>query len=269
MTGSRWVVVLGVSVGTGAAVACALARDPGLNVFGIHRGNHAEDAEDVRRQVEAAGRRCYLHVGEAGTAEATAACCDEVARVCGAGGVKMLLHSIANASVGRFLGRQPFEAWQYAKTFDSMAHSFVYWTQELLARDLLAPEARILGLTNPLTLTPLTGCGLIAAAKSALETYARYLAIELGPLGHRVNVLNFGAAETTAARVALDGLDPLRPIIEAATPAGRLVSLEEVARFVSVLAGDAGAWFNGAVIDFTGGEPFGYYDAAARQVVDR
>ena len=269
MSGSRWVVVLGVSVGTGAAVARALARDPGLNVFGVHRGNHVEEAEGVRADVEAAGRRCHLHTGEAGTAEAAASAADEVARVCGAGGVKMLLHSIANASVGRFTGPTRFEAWQYAKTFDSMAHSFVYWTHELVSRELLAPEARILGLTNPLTGTPLTGCGMIAAAKSALETYARYLAIELGPLGHRVNVLNFGAAETTAARVALDGLDPLKPIIEAATPAGRLVTLEEVARFVSVLAGDVGAWFNGAVIDFTGGEPFGYYDGAARQVMDR
>ena len=269
MTAGNWCVVLGVSRGTGAAVARALARDPGLNVFGIHRGNHSEDAEAVQRAVEAAGRRCHLFVAEAGTAEATAKACEEVARVCGPGGVKLLLHSIANASVGRFVGDRQFQSWQFAKTFDAMAHSFVYWTQELLARDLLAPEARLLGLTNPLTTTPLTGCGLIAAAKSALETYVRYLAIELGPLGHRVNALNFGAAETTAARVALSGLEPLRPIIESATPAGRLVTLEEVARFVSVLAGDAGAWFNGAVIDFTGGEPLGYYDAAVRKVVDR
>ena len=256
-------------MGSGAAIARALALDPGLSVFGIHRGNHADEAEAVRRDVEAAGRRCHLFVGEAGTADATAVACEELARVCGPGSVKLLLHSIANASVGRFVGDRRFEGWQFTKTFDAMAHSFVYWTQELVARDLLASGARLLGLTNPLTVTPLTGCGMIAAAKSALETYVRYLAIELGPLGHRVNVLNFGAAETTAARVALNGLKPLRPIIEAATPAGRLVTLEEVARFVSVLAGDAGAWFNGAVIDFTGGEPFGYYDAAVRSVVDR
>lgn len=269
MNGSRWAVVLGVSVGTGAAVARALAGDPGLHVFGVHRGNHDAEAEAVREDVEAAGRRCHLHTGEAGTSDAVHVAAEEVARICGAGGVKVLIHSIANASVGRFVGDRAFEDWQFAKTFDAMAHSFVYWVQELVTRDLLAPEARLLGLTNPLTATPLTGCGLIAAAKSALETYARYLAIELGPRGHRVNVLNFGAAETTAARVALDGLEPLRPIIEAATPAGRLVTLEEVGRFVSVLAGDAGAWFNGAVIDFTGGEPFGYYDAAVRRVVDR
>ena len=269
MSEGSWCVVLGVSVGTGSAVARALARDPGLHVFGVHRGRHADEAEVVRRAVEAAGRRCHLHVGEAGTAEATAVACEEVARVCGPGGVKILLHSIANASVGRLLGERRLEGWQFDKTFSSMAHSFVYWAQELVARDLLAPEARLLGLSNPLTTVPLTGCGLIAAAKSTLETYVRYLAVELGPLGHRVNVLNFGAADTAASRVALSGLVPLRPIIEAATPAGRLVTLEEVGRFVSVLAGDAGAWFNGAVIDFTGGEALGFYDASVRRVVDR
>jgi hypothetical protein len=31
-------------------------------------------------------------------------------------------------------------------------------------------------------------------------------------------------------------------------------TVEEVGDFVSVLAGDRGAWFNGAVIDFTGGQ---------------
>jgi hypothetical protein len=39
------------------------------------------------------------------------------------------------------------------------------------------------------------------------------------------------------------------------------VEIEEVARFVSVLAGEDGAWFNGAVIDFSGGEFQSLYDA--------
>ncbi|MCK6592084.1 MAG: SDR family NAD(P)-dependent oxidoreductase, partial [Polyangiaceae bacterium] len=36
-------------------------------------------------------------------------------------------------------------------------------------------------------------------------------------------------------------------------PAGRMCGIDEVARFVSVLAGDGAAWMNGATIDFTGG----------------
>ncbi len=36
-------------------------------------------------------------------------------------------------------------------------------------------------------------------------------------------------------------------------PSGRMCTVEEVARFVSVLVGDDVDWFNGATIDFTGG----------------
>ncbi|MEZ4433961.1 MAG: hypothetical protein R3F65_16265 [bacterium] len=53
-----------------------------------------------------------------------------------------MVHSIANASYGRFasLDRAQFHHKQFEKTFDSMAHSFVYWTQALLSRELLAPN---------------------------------------------------------------------------------------------------------------------------------
>ena len=47
-----WCVVLGTSIGTGAAVARALARDPGLDVFGVHRGNHGSEAGLLGCEVE-------------------------------------------------------------------------------------------------------------------------------------------------------------------------------------------------------------------------
>jgi len=184
-------------------------------------------------------------------------------RIAGRRSVHVLVHSIANASVGQLTtgDGSRLHARQLGKTFESMAHSFVYWAQELLDHDVLAPGARLLGLTNPLTAMPLEGCVAISAAKAALEVYARYLALELGPAGYRVNVLNFGMADTTALRTVLerDRAKDLGQVTRRSTPAQRLVSLDEVARFVSVLAGDAGAWFNGANIDFTGGEALGHY----------
>jgi hypothetical protein len=41
--------------------------------------------------------------------------------------------------------------------------------------------------------------------------------------------------------------------------AGRMGTLDEVGRFVSVLAREEGAWFNGAVIDFTGAQMHSLY----------
>jgi enoyl-[acyl-carrier protein] reductase III len=95
-----------------------------------------------------------------------------------------------SAAVGHFLSTRgdAFQPRQFDRTFNYLAHSFAYWTQTLHELDLLAPHARILGLTNVLQESLLHNCGLIAAAKAALEMYVRLLAMELGPLGHRVNL---------------------------------------------------------------------------------
>jgi NAD(P)-dependent dehydrogenase (short-subunit alcohol dehydrogenase family) len=171
--------------------------------------------------------------------------------------VQLFVHSIANASLGRFAsgGAERLSARQLHKTFDSMAHSFVYWTQEMLDRDLLAPSARLLGLTNPLDHTLLHNTGLVSASKAALEAYVRHLAFELGPLGHRVNLLKFPTVVTPAVRkvYAPDVLDRLDAAHRQMTPAGRMCTVREVADLVALLAGDRCEWFNGATIDFTGG----------------
>jgi NAD(P)-dependent dehydrogenase (short-subunit alcohol dehydrogenase family) len=253
----HWAVILGVSAGTGAAVARAVARDPGLHVFGAHRGRHAADAERVVADVTAAGKRATMWVADAGTAEGAAAGAEALLKTAGPRSVKLFVHSIANASLGRLASGGPDQVVprQMHKTFDSMAHSFVYWTQEMLARDLLAPSARIVGLTNPLHNQLLHNCGLVAASKAALEVYVRHLAFELGPRGHRVNLLMFPTVVTPAVRqvYAPEVLERLEETHRRMHPAGRMCTLEEVASFVAFLATDRAEWLNGATIDYSGG----------------
>lgn len=263
-----WAVVLGVTGGSGAAIARAVAQRPGLDIFGVHRGNLLDRVARLEGDVNAQGRRLHLRTAEGGTAQAAVLGAQEVLRTAGPRSVKLFVHAIANASVGLLAADQEkrLRPRQFEKTFESMAHSFVYWTQELLARDLLAPNARLLGLSNPIGDTVLRDTALIAASKAALEIYVRHLAHELGPRGHRVNLLKFGAVKT----VALDRtfgdrqINRLSRTLELASPARRVCSVEEVGRFVSVLAGEDGAWFNGANIDFTGGEFQGFLDAMLR-----
>jgi len=266
-----WAVILGVSSGTGAAVARQVAVDPGFNIFGVHRGRHPELAAEVERDVRATGRRIHVHVGDAGTAEGARACAEKLREVAGPRSVKFFLHSIANASVGTFASQGKLHPKQFQKTMDSMANSFVYWTQELLEQEppqqklpeLLAPGAHLLGLSNPMVDTVLRNTGLIAASKAALEIYVRHLAHELGPRGHRVNLLKFGAVITPAVETTFgaERVKNLRDVLHRALPARRLSTMEEVARFIGYLAGDSAAWFNGSTIDFTGGEAQGFFDA--------
>lgn len=254
----RWAVVLGASLGSGGAISAALARDPGLDIFGVHRGNHVDEAAAVEAAVAAAGRRCHMRIGEGGTPEAARQGAAELLEVAGPRSVRFFVHSIADASYGQFTcgGDGQFHPRQFDKTFERMAHSFVYWTQELLAHDLLAPGARIIGLTNPMVDSNVDGWGMVAAAKAALTTYVKFLALELRHKGHRVMLIKFGLVETRAIRMAFGEAEwaALRARIEQLTPDGRLCDVEDVARLVSQLDGDCADWFHGTTIDFTGGQ---------------
>src|SRR5262249_963552 len=105
-------------------------------------------------------------------------------------------------------------------------------------------------------------CGVIAAAKAALQAYVRYLAIELGAFGHRVNLLKFGTVVTPALRTVLGpgALARMESVHRDMIPAGRMCTLEEVAGIVSVLAREESRWFNGATIDYTGGMTLRLFD---------
>jgi NAD(P)-dependent dehydrogenase (short-subunit alcohol dehydrogenase family) len=256
-TGARWALILGASAGTGAAIARAVARDPGLHVFGIHRGHFVEEAAALEDELRATGRRVFLHVGDAGDADGALAGASRVREVAGPRSVGLMVHALSGASLGHFLpsGGTALHPRQFEKTFNYLAHSFAYWAQALHAHDLLAPSARLLGLTNLLHDSLLHNCGLIAAAKAALEMYVRHLALELGPLGHRVNLLKFGSVVTPALARMLgpSGVARLEASVRQMIPAGRSCTFEDVGRIVAFLARDEGEWFNGATIDFTGG----------------
>jgi NAD(P)-dependent dehydrogenase (short-subunit alcohol dehydrogenase family) len=264
----RWALILGVSTGTGAAVARAVARDPGYHVFGIHRGHYMDEARELEREVRATGRQVVMHVADAGHPEGVRGCADLVAERIGQRRVGLLVHSISGASLGHFLSTRgdPFHPRQFEKTFSYLAHSFVYWAQALHEGQLLAPGARLLGLTNALHDQVLHNCGLVAAAKAALEMYVRYLAIELGAFGHRVNLLKFGTVVTPALKKVMGpgALARMEEVHREMIPAGRMCTLEEVARFVSILTREETGWLNGATIDFTGGMILRLFDIVLR-----
>lgn len=258
--------MLGASAGSGAAIARALATDPGLHVFGAHRGKHPTSAAAVAAAVQARGVAYTEWLGDASTPEGAAAGADALLAAAGPRSVHFFVHSLASASVGRLASTSPLAPRQITRTFDVMAHSFVYWTQALLERDLLAPGARLLGLTNPLDESLIVDCGLIAATKGALQAYVRALALELGPQGYRVNLLKFSTVITPAVEqvYGADAVEALTRAHERLLPAGRMCTVDEVGALVSLLAGPAAAYFNGATIDFSGGMSLGLADRYLR-----
>jgi NAD(P)-dependent dehydrogenase (short-subunit alcohol dehydrogenase family) len=209
---------------------------------------------------------CHLRVAPAGTPEDAAAGAEEILKVAGPKSVRIFIHAIADASYGCFVTSPRWNKLhpkQFAKTFEVMAHSFVYWVQELKARDLLADGAVIVGLSNPMADSVVHGWGLVAAAKAALERYVRQIADELGPEGYVVTLVKFGLVETRAIRLAFkeEHWEALKKAVSRRTPVRRLCTVGEVARFLSCLAArQEASWFNGATVDFSGGQAGSLFD---------
>ena len=259
-----WFVVLGCSTGTGRAVAQA-AADAGYDVFGIHRGNWPEGAAAVERYVQASGRRIVLWQADGAEPEAATRGAALLQEHAGPGSVRLFVHAIASASVGRLtVGDDPLAPRQLQSTFDRMAHSFVWWCHALHSQGLLDPQgAQLLGLSNLMTEHVIRGAAAISASKAALHQYVKHMAVELGPEKHRVNLLKFAMVLTEALHVTFSAEDvgKLVRTMERSVPAGRLLTVDEVGELVVWLASDQARWFNGAEIDFTGAESHAFFDA--------
>jgi NAD(P)-dependent dehydrogenase (short-subunit alcohol dehydrogenase family) len=93
---------------------------------------------------------------------------------------------------------------------------------------------------------------LVGSSKGALEALARHLAVELAPCGIRVNVLTAGAVLTDAWRSMPNSEARIEQTI-GRTPAGRLVTAEEVAYGAQFLCSDAAAGMIGHTLIIDGG----------------
>jgi NAD(P)-dependent dehydrogenase (short-subunit alcohol dehydrogenase family) len=96
---------------------------------------------------------------------------------------------------------------------------------------------------------------MVLAAKCALEAYVKHLAYELGPRGHRVNLLKFSTVFSTAVErvYSAETLARLDELHRQMIPARRMSSPEETARFLTLLVDPRADFLNSATIDFTGG----------------
>ncbi|MEW6273206.1 MAG: SDR family oxidoreductase [Thermodesulfobacteriota bacterium] len=141
----------------------------------------------------------------------------------------------------------------FARTIHAMGTSLVAWTQDVLARGLLAPDARVVGLTSEGNSVAWKGYAAVAAAKVALESVARAMAVELAPYGVRVNVVQAGITDTPALQ-AIPGSEHLKAQARRRNPFGRLTTPQDVANAVYLLARDEAAWINGEVLRVDGGE---------------
>jgi enoyl-[acyl-carrier-protein] reductase (NADH) len=138
-------------------------------------------------------------------------------------------------------------------TLDVMAHSLVYWVQDLAARGLVGEGTRIFAMTSSGGTRVMPFYGAVSAAKAALESHVRQLALELGPAGVSVNAIRAGVTDTPASR-KIPAAEYLFQEARRRNPGGRLTLPEDVAETIVALTLPGTRWVSGNVIGVDAGE---------------
>lgn len=256
-----WALVLGASSGFGEATALTLAK-VGMNIVGVHLDRRATlpNVERIQASIRELGRESFYYNVNAADPEKRKEVLDDVARRFAERGqgeqLRVMLHSLAFGTLKNFVAEQQEDELnqkQMEMTMDVMAHSLVYWSQDVVRRQLMGANGRIFAMTSEGSHTVWHGYGAVSAAKAALEAHVRQLASELASKKITVNAICAGVTDTPAAR-KIPGFDVIVKGSIANNPNGRLTRPEDVASCLVALAQPCTHWLNGGVIYVDGGE---------------
>ena len=249
----QWALILGASSGFGEAVGLELARR-GMNVAGVHLDRKATlpNVERITGEIKALGREAlFFNVNASDEAKRA-----EVLDALSGKKIRVFLHSLAFGTLKPFLTDDPktgIQKPQMDMTLDVMAHSLVYWAQDLWRRKMLARGSRIFAMTSAGSTRIWTSYGAVSAAKAALESHLRQLAFELSPHGVSANAIRAGVTNTPALRKIPGNEEMLKATLER-HPGKRLTTTPDVAKAIATLAAQDVDWLTGNVIGVDGGE---------------
>jgi NAD(P)-dependent dehydrogenase (short-subunit alcohol dehydrogenase family) len=243
----------------GRACALALSR-AGFNIVGVHfdSSEHEDEVNRLIAQIRDSGVDVQFFNENAASDTARAgilAALPPAAR--NNGGFKVLVHSLAFGSLLPFIRRADDEPVltrrQIDMTMSVMAHSLVYWVQDLVQQRLLSAGARVFALTSAGSSRTSRHYGAVSAAKCALESHVRQLALELAPLGISANAIRAGVTITPSLR-RIPGYEQLVERAREFNPHQRLTEPDDIGHAIALLSGAPSSWITGNVIGVDGGE---------------
>jgi len=253
-----WAVILGASSGFGEATSLELSKC-GLNICGIHldRRGTLPHVQEVIQGVEANGKAAlFINMNAADEEKRHEAIASLNSQIKDGGFVRVLLHSLAFGTLKPMIAEtdeEQINPTQMNMTLDVMAHSLIYWAQDLNRNHLLRNGSRIFAMTSLGSQLATRAYGAVSAAKSALESHIRQLTLELAPLGITVNAIRAGVTDTPS----LQKIPGHEHLIEAAmkkNPSGRMTTPSDVAKTIAVLSHPDTYWMTGNTINVDGGE---------------
>ncbi|MDR6624460.1 SDR family oxidoreductase [Caulobacter segnis] len=234
-------LVTGAARGIGAAIALKLAEH-GADVA-ITYEKSAEKAEALVAELHALGRKAVAIQADAASSDAAKAVVKQT--VADLGGLDILVNNAGVLFAGEF-SEQPLE--QIDLQLNVNVRGVFLITQAAL--EYIPNGGRVISIGSNAGLSvPFAGIAVYAATKSALESFTRGLARELGPREITVNLVRPGPIDTDMNPA--DGA--LAPSILPSLSIARYGQAREVAEAIAFLAGPGAAYVTGSGILVDGG----------------
>ena len=178
------------------------------------------------------------------------------------GSLDFMVHAIAYADKDELKGRYvDTTIGNFARSVDISCYSFTTLCQR--AEKLMAKGGSIITLTYYGAERVMPHYNVMGVAKAALEASVRYLAVDLGGAGIRVNAIAPGGVDTPiwddmpffTDLIASEGSRDaaMAAMAKMATPLGRYATAEETAAQILFLLSDAAATITGSVLTSDGG----------------
>jgi enoyl-[acyl-carrier protein] reductase III len=239
---NKVVLVTGSGRGIGRTIALHFARNGADVVINFFRNRRS--AEETIHAVEAYGHRALLVKADMGNLDNIDHLFTEVERTFG--GLDILVNNAASGYNRPAMQQRP-KGWEW--TMNINARSLLFEAQ--LAVPLMEKRGggTIVSITSPGSSRVLPDYIVVGASKAALESLTRYLAVELAARNISVNAVSPGIVETDA----LKHFKNVSQNASLSTPAGRLVTPEDIAGVVAFLCTPAAGMIRGQVIVVDGG----------------
>jgi enoyl-[acyl-carrier protein] reductase III len=238
-------VITGSGRGIGRGIALALAAQ-GCNIA-VNYVRKRGEAEETAAAVIALGAKAIVVKANVGKEDEVHKLVDAAADAFG--GVDIF---VGNAASGVLKPVMEIDgkAWDWSMNIN--AKSILFGAQAAAPYMKRNGWGRVISVTSIGSRRVFTDYSAVGVSKAAIEAVTRYLAVELAPFGIIANCISPGVV-ITGALDFFSNKDAMVSHAQAHTPAGRLVTPDDVGNVAAWLCSDAAAMIVGQTIEVDGG----------------